>query len=240
MGFVNVSSLKRVESYEDCVELFTKAGPLKRTGWHEDERPLKDARSHHYRVGRGTDCYDVILYGTVMARYFKPEGNVRKVWYNTDSRTTSSQFMYYVLRLWNTRSYTTVQGPNVHVGLNLRASGLFPIRLTFVDGKLDLDNSVDAPEFMPATTSDERKRERKELRKWLRPFEAMVKIVEPDRHLPLWGVVAQVTSYWKTDKAFDPTHLVECIRAHGVKNLINQCLPLGDVRRQNKPFMEAA
>lgn len=239
MGFSNLSSLKRVESYEDCAELFTKAGPLKRMGWHEDERPLKDSRSHHYRVKRNAECYDVILYSTVMARYFKPEGNMRKVWYNVDSRTTSSAFMHHVLRLWNARSYTTVQGPNVHIGLNLRASGLFPIRLTFVGGKLDLDNSVDAPEFMPATTSDERKQERKELRKWLRPFEAMVKIVEPS-NIGIWQAAKDVEMYAGLDVDFDSSRIVECIRRHDLAKLVDQCKPLGDVQMKRNSFMKVS
>lgn len=240
MGFSNVSSLTRIDSYEDCARLFNKPAPLSRMGWHADERPLKDARFHHYKVQRSGDCYDVILYSTVMARYFKPEGNTRKVWYNVDARQTSSAFMYHVLGLWPYRVYLTLQGTRVHVGVNLHASGLFPIRLTFVDGKLDLVNSTDAPDFKASTTSDERKQERKELRKWLRPYEAMVKVVEPARNLVLFGVAAQVATYRGTDKEFDPTHLVECIRVHGVKKLIDECLPLGDVHKQHPPFMEAS
>lgn len=64
--------------------------------WADNQRPLKDARSVHYRMeSYDADTYiDIVLYGTVMARFYAPDadGNERRLYMGHDS-VTSRKFM---------------------------------------------------------------------------------------------------------------------------------------------------
>jgi len=152
-----VRNLDRCASYEDAVELF-KTPPLRGKAWAENERPLGGSRAHHYRVERRDDSYRVYLYSTCMARYAKPEGNERHVEYSWDNRTTSTQFMYYVVRVGSSRDYMTTDGRKVRVPMT---SG--GVALTLVDGKLDISRSSH-PEQYAYRMSERDKEKRKALR----------------------------------------------------------------------------
>ena len=233
----NVSNCDRLESYEDCVELFTTPANLRRQGWGPDKRPLDDLRKTHMRVERGDGYYDVVLYSTAMARYFKPEGNTREVWYNCDSRNTTTDFNYRVLRVSEHGvSERTTDGRRVKVGFNKHASGLFPIRLHYVDGKLDTSKSQDAPCKLPSTTSTERKQDRRDFKKWLRPYIAMAEIMPEAR--ANYYYVHDVKAAFKEDRALDPDMFVGCINAKGGAWVVDRVYPLGDVENYEESFKE--
>lgn len=95
-----IHRLPSIDNYEAAHKWFTKTPkPVTRNGqWNDNQRPLKDTRSHHYRIeqGRGGDYYDVMLYTTAMARFYAPTPDGRRVMYTSHSSNTSKQFMSYV------------------------------------------------------------------------------------------------------------------------------------------------
>jgi len=249
MGFgINAYNAKRVRSYEDCVELFKAPANLRRMGWGADKRPLDGVRKTHMRVERGPDdtFFDVMLFRTAMARYYKPETidghDHREVWYNVHGSQSSSTFQWNVLgfhKLNHVRETTT--GTEVIVGMNPEAHGVFPVRLHLVDGKVWVDRSRDAPAKMASTTSAERKEERKAFKKWLRPYEAMSKIVTGHGKLvPTWKMVQDLNRFYITKELFDPTDLCAYIQATGIAQVVNAVFPLGNVENYNPSLKDAS
>lgn len=242
---VQTQACTRVRSYEDAYNLFLQPANLRRAGWGPDKRALDGVRKTHLRVERGPNdaYYDVMLYQTAMARYYKPTpsgtsyGDRRVVWYNTDPRVSSQNFMYYVLGIsWESVRKTTTDGRRVKVGMNKNAGHNFPVRLVYIDGKLDVSQSCDAPEDMPSTTSDERKAMRKEFRKWLRTYEAMAALMGEAG--AMYCYVPEVVQAFKQGREFDPTSLVNVIATRGAAHVVNLAYPLGNVSRYEPSFME--
>lgn len=232
---VKLRNCKAMLSYEDCARLFMSPANLRRTGWEPDTRPLDNHRKTHLRVKRGPDgsYFDVVLYQTAMARYFRPVGNTHDVWYNTDPRQTSQQFNWNVLGHGEQWKLRTTEGIDVCVGMNKNASGVFPVRLHYVNGLLDVANSCDAPLLLRPTTSDERKAERKAFRAWLRPYIAMSKIIDGRYIYCVWS---EVICAFTVDAGFDPTNLAMALKYKGVNFVVNACYPLGDVIQYHKSF----
>lgn len=248
MGFTaNLSNAKSMYRYEDCDSLFLKPANLRRMGWGADKRPLDDLRKVHLHVERGPmgdddkpDYYDVVLYQTAMARYFKPRmadgKELRNVWYNCHPSSTSREFQWRVLGIQGQAlSKRTTEGKIVHVGVNKDAGTGFPVRLSYIDGRLSIPNSKDAPRQLPSTTSPERKEERKKFRKWLRTYEAMAKVMEPAKS---WLRPFDTKDAYLNGTEFDPTDLCNVLREKGATYVVNEVFPLGDVANYDQPFME--
>jgi hypothetical protein len=238
---INTDNAERVRSYEDAARLFEKPANLRRMGWGENRRPLDGVRKLHMRVERGPDAayFDVVLYRTAMARYFKPVDVTRDVWHNVHGSQSSSTFQWSVLG-FSPSDYTktTTEGKRVLVGMNPNGSGVFPVRLHLVNGKLDVANSTDAPAQLRNTTSPERKTERRAFIKWLRPYEAMSKIMDGGRLVPTWQLVTELKRVYITKELFDPTDLCTYIRSTGIARVVNAVFPLGDVDNYNPAFKE--
>ena len=92
----SIHNLPTINDFESAHEWFTKTPkPVTRKGqWNDNQRPLKDTRSWHYRIeqGRGGDYYDVMLYTTAMARFYAPTPDGRRVMYTAHNSNTSKQF----------------------------------------------------------------------------------------------------------------------------------------------------
>ena len=235
MGFgIKAHNASRAASYEDCVAHFEKPANLSRMGWGKAKRPLDGIRKTHMRIEEGEGYYDVILYRTAMARYYKPDGNKREVWYNVHDSMSSKQFQYHILRL-DAAAFTqrNLDGVEVLVGMNPAQVGQFPVRLKYIDGKLDTSNSVDAPAKLKSTTSDERKAARKAFKKWLRPYEAMSKIMERGAS---YTNFRDIERHYMTNELFDPTGLAEYIQRNGISAAVDEVYPLGDVEHYNESF----
>lgn len=107
MSFGHVGSVATIMSYEKADSYFNGRTEHKRCkGWQSHERCLKEKPSgnRHYRIERHNDgaYYDVCLYSTVMARFYKPdEQGHSRVLYAGHSSVTSKSFMYRVLGVWN-------------------------------------------------------------------------------------------------------------------------------------------
>lgn len=117
-------NLDYVRSYEEADRLYTKT-PAARTRsrgraiWSDHQRPLGTNRQWHYRIERhdNGEYYDVCLYHTVMARYYKPTDEGRRVLLRGHGSTTSKQFMSNVLGVRDGVAMTTDDGEKVVVPL---------------------------------------------------------------------------------------------------------------------------
>lgn len=123
MGFSNVGNTQAIRSWEQADAYFkSRPAHTRCKGWQSDERCLKERPSgnRHYRLEQHNDgeFYDVCLYQTVMARFYKPtEDGLRRALYAGHGSTTSKNFQYQVLGLWNGQSYLTTDNRNVIVPL---------------------------------------------------------------------------------------------------------------------------
>ena len=99
--YSNTRLLPYIRNYKEADTYFidTKKPPRSKR-WEENERPLKNSSAHYYRLTRhrGGEFYDVVLYNTIMARFYKPtvEGHERRM-YMGHSTQTSKSFMDTVL-----------------------------------------------------------------------------------------------------------------------------------------------
>ena len=98
-GKTNV--LPRIRNYGDAKKYFNETPrPRSVRKWDDNERPLKDTRSWHYRIveNHGGVSYSVCLYTTEMARFYRPDelGVTRRCYIGHHSQT-SKRFMWDVL-----------------------------------------------------------------------------------------------------------------------------------------------
>ncbi len=150
----NTRNLQRANSYEDCLDLFAKISKPRGSGWSENERPLGSKYQRHYRVERryNGDWFDVILYHTTMARFYKPEADGSyRVQYSWDSRTTSSQFMHHVVHVNQVEMYRTKDGERkVPIGPGELSTDLWITPL----GTLDMARSHHSQVYVPKVSEE--------------------------------------------------------------------------------------
>lgn len=172
----NTRNLPFIRNYEEAEYLFGQKPAPRGKYWYEDERPLGDNRQHHYRLEKGNGYYDVCLYNTPMARYWKPEGNTRRVEYTGHGSITSSSFMWNVLHVSSLLGLETTDGRTVAVPI-VPASDL-ATSLVLVDDKLDVEQSTH-PRMFHYVSSERDKAERAEWRKKLEPWLDMMVLRMP-------------------------------------------------------------
>jgi hypothetical protein len=107
--FGNMRVLWDAPSYEVALKRFNDATaprtPKQKERWGRDARPLDNLRKRHYRIERARyddspepAYFDVCLYHTTMARFYKPEPDgCRRVEYTFHGSVTSTQFMWRVV-----------------------------------------------------------------------------------------------------------------------------------------------
>ena len=141
----NVRNCSSVPSYEKAAEVFAKTPQPRTKYWESHQRPLDDARKHHYRLEKFDDHYDVCLYHTIMARYYEPapDGS-RRIQYARDDRMLSKQFALSVLHLGGfTPTFNTVDGRNVIVPIGNSGSYSLGCDLhVSPTGRLDTERST--------------------------------------------------------------------------------------------------
>lgn len=96
----NMNNIKRISGYNQAARYFEETKKPKTSRWGEDERPLYNTRSHHYRIVKGTDngvpFYDLVLYATSMIRYYKPDAyDHQRVLVRGHQSTASGNFLWY-------------------------------------------------------------------------------------------------------------------------------------------------
>jgi hypothetical protein len=124
----SIHTLPNVTTWESAHNTFNNTprpkGPRSNSVWADNQRPLKDNRSWHYRIERinGGEHYDVILHHTVMARYYKPTAGGRRVLYTGHPSNMSKQFMRHVLNVRHQNTWMTTDGRLVAVPIANRDS----------------------------------------------------------------------------------------------------------------------
>jgi hypothetical protein len=121
----SIHTLPNVTTWESANNTFNNTPrPRSTQKWADNQRPLKDNRSWHYRIERinGGEHYDVILHHTVMARYYKPTPEGRRVLYTGHPSNMSKQFMRHVLNVRHKNTWTTTDGRLVAVPIANRDS----------------------------------------------------------------------------------------------------------------------
>ena len=124
----SIHTLPNVTTWESAHNTFNNTprpkGPRSNSVWDDNQRPLKDNRSWHYRIEQhnGGECYDVCLHQTVMARYYKPTADGRRVLYTGHPSNMSKQFMRHVLNVRHQNTWTTTDGRTVAVPIANRDS----------------------------------------------------------------------------------------------------------------------
>jgi hypothetical protein len=152
--------------------------PFTRNGaWRDNQRPLKNSRSYHYRIERHNDgeYYDVILHQTVLARYYKPTPAGHNVLYTGHPSNMSKQFMRHVLGVAHYNAWTTTDSRLVAVPISDRDSftdkgTTFSANLWFANcGRLDVAKSAHTPHYTHRMSADD-KATHKRMRANMEPY----------------------------------------------------------------------
>ena len=160
----NMRSLSYVRTYEEAHALWQSRPEKVNATWGASERPLERGsaglRKHHYRIERpmSDKYYDVCLYHTTMARFYKPEGNTRVVEYTGHSSQTSSSFMHNVLGICDFNNMMSTDGREVVVPVVPYKE--LSTRIVLVGGEVDVAQSTH-PQLYRLVPSGEDKQERK-------------------------------------------------------------------------------
>jgi hypothetical protein len=119
----------------------------------ENERPLYKTY-YHYRVAKYADHFDIVLYSTVMARYYAPtmvdgKQHERRLFMG-DNSITSKDFMHYVLHKDSWRRVENSQRGEVIAPVYNRSfisdeHVPFSADFMYVDGVLDTNKSAHTP-----------------------------------------------------------------------------------------------
>lgn len=130
MAFSNsIHHLHGASTYAYADKVFKAAPVPKAVGqtakWGINARPLDDLKKWHYRIERGgvtdgeADYYDVCLYHTKMARYYKPEPDGTEVrLYTWHDSKTSSRFLHRIIGVNQEQEYLTTDGRTVLVPIH--------------------------------------------------------------------------------------------------------------------------
>lgn len=174
-----------VTSYEQAEEVFNKIKPPRSSHnvWRNTNvRPLKRGNNRttyrQYRIEKnerdGLTYYDIVLYGTIIARYHKPQGDMSTVFYNYYNSDMTRDFMWHVLRRGWKSTVSTTDGRVVvspigfskssHRVVDPADNAPFAMRCVFVGDKLDTDLSYHS-KFYTKVSTDEDKAKRAAVRK---------------------------------------------------------------------------
>ena len=163
MFSTSIHNLPNVTTWESAHSTFNNT-KQPRSKWADNQRPLKDSRSYHYRIERlnGGEHYDVCLHQTVMARYYKPTAEGRRVLYTGHPSNTSKQFMRHVLNVHHYNTRLTTDGRTVALPIANRDSitdkgSTFSADLWLVDRHLiDVDKSSHTTHYVKRMSPDDR------------------------------------------------------------------------------------
>jgi hypothetical protein len=178
-----------VRDYAEAEKQFNVRGVVRSKKWAENERPLYKTY-HHYRVVKHAEYYDLMLYRTVMARFYAPtmvEGkkHERRL-YMGDQSITSRDYMYHVLGLRNTHATTLPDGKRVVTPVYHRAfvynDGVsFSADYHYVDGVLDITKSAHTKHYR-RVSSKEDKAHRAKVIMMFEPYIMMAQMRMPEFH----------------------------------------------------------
>lgn len=178
----NLNNVERICGYNQAARYFAETKKPRTVRWGEDERPLYNTRSHHYRIVKGEDngwkYYDLVLYSTSMIRYYQPNAlNEHRVLVRGHDLTTSRAFLWHhgfgmskLLRCVDgngqVREGKLVLNPATHTSDTFGVPYNWSADLLFTDDRLytvDATRSRHIPIYKTAS-SDEDKAKRKQLK----------------------------------------------------------------------------
>lgn len=165
--------LPQIVNYETADRFFTNARRPRTSRWADHQRPLRNTAQTHYRIERKNDGehYDLVLYGTVMGRLYRPaeDGSQRRLYIDHHSQT-SRQFLDRVCDMRQVNRKLSTTGEVVIAPMYMRESIIdydgkgFSIDMTFTDAGLDVSRSKHTPHVKFVSTDDD-KAERKRILK---------------------------------------------------------------------------
>jgi hypothetical protein len=146
-------ALPWVRSYAEAQAVFNHRGAVRSKKWMENQRPLYKTY-FHYRVVKYADHFDIVLYSTVMARYYEPtmvdgKQHERRLFIG-DNSITSKDFMHYVLgkdswkRVENSQRGEVI-APVYNKAFMYDGDEPFSADFMYVDGVLDTTKSTHTP-----------------------------------------------------------------------------------------------
>ena len=179
-----------VRNYEEADKQFNVRGAVRSKTWAENERPIYKTY-RHYRVVKHAEYYDLMLYRTVMARYFTPETIDGKLHerrlYMGDQSITSRDFMWHVLGVSNAGRTVmpdnrTIVTPVYHRSSLHHDGELFSADYHYVDGVLDTTNSMHTRHYRKVSSKDD-KAQRAEVVKVFEPYIMLAQMRMPEFHV---------------------------------------------------------
>ena len=146
-------SLPWARSYAEAQSIFNHRGAVRSKKWMENQRPLYKTY-FHYRVVKYLNHFDIVLYSTVMARYYEPtmvdgKQHERRLFMGDNSQT-SKDFMNHVLNKCSWRRVENSQRGEVIAPVYNKAfmydgDEPFSADFMYVDGVLDTTKSSHTP-----------------------------------------------------------------------------------------------
>jgi len=157
-------ALPWVRSYAEAQTVFNHRGAVRSKRWMENERPLYKTY-YHYRVAKYEDHFDIVLYSTVMARYYAPtmvdgKQHERRLFMG-DNSITSKDFMDNVLNKCSWKRVENSQRGEVIAPVYNKAfmyDGDTPVSADFmyVDGVLDTTKSTHTPHYRMVSGNEDK------------------------------------------------------------------------------------
>ena len=157
-------SLPRVHSYGDAEKVFNQRGAVRSKRWAEHERPLYKTY-YHYRVAKYDNHFNIILYNTVMARYYAPtmidgKQHERRLFMG-DNSVTSKDFMLYVLgknswRRVENSQLGEVVAPVYNRSFMYDGGTSFSADFMYVEGVLDTTKSSHTPHYRMVSGNEDK------------------------------------------------------------------------------------
>lgn len=181
--------MRFVRNYEEADKQFNLRGAVRSKHWAEHERPIYKTY-HHYRVVKHAEYYDLMLYRTVMARYFTPQTIDGKLHerrlYMGDQSITSRDFMYHVLGVSQGKREILADDKVVVAPVYYRSSlhhdgTNFSADYLYVDGVLDTSKSVHTRHYRKVSSKDD-KAQRAEMAKRFEPYIMLAQMRMPEFH----------------------------------------------------------
>ena len=179
-----------VRTYAEAEKQFNVRGAVRSAKWAAHERPIYKTY-HHYRIIKHAEYYDLVLYHTVMARYFTPtmvDGKLHeRRLYMGDQSMTSRDFMWHVLGVSQGKREILADENKVVIAPVYHRSSLhhdgasFSADYHYVDGVLDTTKSMHTKHYRKVSSKEDRA-ERAEVVKVFEPYIMLAQMRMPEFH----------------------------------------------------------
>jgi hypothetical protein len=170
-----ISSCTSLHGYPQALRHFIENKAPRGKKWLDNERALYNQRSHHYRmvasetlIDNEPEWFDMVLYRTPMARYFRPVDGVSQVYLRGFDSTASWAFLWRVCGYHPHKAMVDLKGNyivapfSINTGVEHTADNgvVIPsdwsVVLRLRDGKVDTSISAHRPVFKRVTSDDDK------------------------------------------------------------------------------------